>query len=112
MDMTTLRIIGMIIGWAILFAGIVGTYWKLRIQAKVTELKVDDHEEKLERIFEKYLTREKYTDMEETKSYKTKEHVSDEVGKLKEKMEETMTDAMDKFGKMFEDMKQGINGKV
>ncbi len=116
MDMTTLRIIGMFIGWAVLFAGIVGTYWKLRIQIKVIELKAKDHEEKLERIFkalkDEYLTKEKYTDMEETRSYKVKEHVSEEVGKLQEKMAETMTDVAEKFGKMFEDMKQTINGKV
>lgn len=126
--MATLKIIGLVVSWAVLFAGIIGSYWKLKMKDQAIELKtkelekefikeLNDVDDKLERVFEsqkKFLTKEKYKDMEEITSHKTREHVSKEMGKLKENIDKTMTNFVDKFGKMFEDMKQTIkdNGRA
>lgn len=112
--MDTLRIIGMVLGWAAVFTTIVGVYWKLRMKAQELELKLkelekeyikelNDVDSKMERVFKavserreevkkEYLTLDKHTDLCKVVSMELENVVRESGDAIKAKVEETIVD--------------------
>ena len=129
MEKDTVWIIGTLVSWAALLAGIVGSYWKLKMADQAQEMKakelekefikeLNDVDDKMERVFEaqkKLITIDKHKDLDRITKMEIKEEIrnaTDELGKkVKDDLEKTMTDFAEKFGKMFEDVQKAINGK-
>jgi len=83
MNMDTLRILGMVIGWGALFAGMVGSYWKLRMADQAQEKDIEAVAKSVEDLEKEYIKELNDVDSKMERAFKLIKESSERREELK-----------------------------